>query len=383
MTTRAIIQSRIDAASANNCGLVTIEPMHIRLDQPLVIGHNRSITLQGAGPATILEADYDDRPAIDMSGSTLGNLEIHRTIQDMVITRANNRRSNPLACGIQATDQARLTLAGLVFLQHPWGVRAIGGTEWRLSNCTFTFGCTNAIRFDKTINVYATRLILEHNGIGIEATGNAHSIHLSQCQLVNGSGYDYGVIFDGGDANSISQCVMEGARFNHVYFAGSCKDSLVANSWFGSAAKRVGQIGGGSGILADPNSERLTIANNRFGGQCGPAISLDRVRNVLIQANRFEDNCLDGGVSHIDIFESRNVTVANNSFEECPAMSALRFQTAGAGGGVRNRDILISANDFALLHAADGSGVRRAVVGLNAVDRLVSSGNMLGVTPWT
>jgi hypothetical protein len=391
MTTRATIQARID--DTTNSGFVPIEPGHIKLDRPLVVGHSRSVILQGSGPATILEADFDSAPVIDLQGATEGKRDVHRVIRDMVITRGSNRRSDPIACGIMATQQANLTLSGLVFLQHPWGVRADRGTEWRITDCKFTLGCTNGIRFHKTINVYMNGCILEIAGVGIEVTGDAafsaHSVHLSQCQIVNGAGYDYGVIFDGmgdastgtngGDANSMTQCVLEGARHSHVYFLNKASNSLIANCWFGKASRR-SNGGGGNGIQVDPNCHRISISNNRFGGQFGTAVTLDRVQIALIQGNRFEGT-EDHAGSHIHMHGCSYATVANNIFE-WHARSAIFFQTAGASQ-VKNANVLVSGNDFSYLNEDGRTTKRPAIVGADAVHELENRGNMFGDTPWS
>ncbi len=146
------------------------------------------------------------------------------------------------------------------------------------------------------------------SGVGIEVINNGNIMAI-QTTIIGEPSCQNSIILNGGDAHNISGCTFEGATHSIIYLPPNApKDSNITNNWFGDSP--------GQGIRVDgPGSARLTIANNRFGGCGGPAVTFDRVVASIVSGNRFEDNCVNIQGSHIHLDGCEGINIEGNYFE--------------------------------------------------------------------
>lgn len=139
-------------------------------------------------------------------------------------------------------------------------------------------------------------------------------------------GGKYGVYMIGaGFARLIRNSVIEGASEQQVYIGEQTTNASLISSWIGN--------GNGAahprtkGILMEPSTSFITIANNRIGDQPGNAIH-SLATNVVIDSNQIMFNGYGGGYDSVLIEQGRNVTVRGNHIASSTDLCAISVRNS-------------------------------------------------------
>lgn len=348
------IQQAVLAAENAGGGIVWLPQGRYRLANEIRLNKN-NVTLLGSGRNTLLYRTTAQDGVITIGHASDNNECVGNAVVDLAIDRAvapDGDFDGKPSWGVAVRRAQQTTLRGLHIHNAGYGIVAgvrgasgiscqwtsISGCWFRgrnsplLGNSVFPGAC---LWFWECADQRVHDVFCEPSNIGIMMTENSNGITISDSSVLNGAEFQYGIVGNGtGFCRMIESCVLENARQQQVYIAGSSWSTTIANSWIGAGDGASAR----KGVLIERGTHDITVTGTRIGDQRSSAIASYGDR-VSITGNTFMNNTGNGDYSQptVHIGGGSGVVLSGNIFRTgVPGRTEVKISGS--------RDVLVTGN---------------------------------------